>query len=105
MLVENGYCLSEEFKTANTFGHQPIIISNATLKQLLLSYIKNIRNKLIKGDKSSKSLWISFTGEELSERAVSQKITDYFMNKGLHITSTTIRKLVETEADDSMASE
>ena len=57
------------------------------------------------GDKSNKSLWISSNGDELSERAVGQKLTDYFTKKGYHITSNTIRRLVETEADDFLASE
>jgi hypothetical protein len=47
MLIDNGYCLSTHFKTVNAFGHQPIIVSNETLKALLRSYVTNVRNRLI----------------------------------------------------------
>ena len=45
--ILNGYSMSQAFKTAERFGHQPILVVNKELKALLGNYIEVVRKKLI----------------------------------------------------------
>ena len=123
--MANGYALSSKFKTADTFGHQPVIVVNEKLKELLQLYVLVARKKLIGKhlliqnkidvfniillllvgrDSDTASLWVCRDGKDLDTRAVGHRLTEYFTRiSGFHITTNTIRRLAETEADESYA--
>jgi hypothetical protein len=99
-LLNKGYSNSNEFKTAAAFGYQPVILSNIALP-LFEYYISDFRPWAVnnKIPKESDSLWISSNGE--GETRIGRLVTSFFRqntNPSLHITTTSIRSLIETQA-------
>jgi protein-tyrosine-phosphatase len=48
-------------------------------------------------------MWVCSAGKDMDSTAVGHKMTEYFSRHGYHITTNTIRRLTETEADESYA--
>ena len=98
-LLTSGYVTTDQFKTNDKWGLQPVTISVHAL-QLLELYLEFLRPLAV--DRSEHTavdaLWITFTGEP--DKLVGQRVTAFFKRHlQLHITTTAIRSLVETTMD------
>jgi hypothetical protein len=98
-LVHKGFANSKVFKTRSTFGYQPVTVSKQS-KRLLKIYVDNIRPMVNNENKMSRPedpLWLTWCCEK--ETRVSRLVTNFFkLRLGLHITTNSIRCLVETQA-------
>ena len=84
-----------EFKTRIAYGKQPILLGRVA--RYILKCFFNILRPLYstpKMDKPDAPLWIGVNGKPISNIGVL--LTQYFHAKGLHITTNSIRTLVET---------
>ena len=104
----DGTFLSTHFKTASAFGFQPINIVDG-IKTYIQIWLDRIRPAILQSLGSSKRrsliaqtspLFINSVGNEVD---VSHLITKYFLNYKLHLTSNTIRSIVEMTADELQA--
>jgi hypothetical protein len=98
-LLTSGYVTTDQFKTNDKWGLQPVTLSVRAL-QLLELYLEFLRphavDRLEHG--TVNALWICFNGEP--DKLVGQRVTAFFKrNLKLHITTTAIRSLVETTMD------
>ena len=98
-LLHDGYTTSSNFKTVGKFLLQPITISSI-VKKILVSY-KTIRDLRSKSHSChSDFFFITFLGQPHDR--LGRLITLYFNSKNvnLHITTTSLRSLVESEASN-----
>ena len=99
-LVREGFVTSYNFKTVGKFIQQPITVSNVVIS-VLSTYVNDIRpaiqSKSNRRPNDMDRLFLTFEG--LYHDQLGRLITQYFAPWSLHITSTTIRSLVETEAN------
>ena len=87
-----GFFLSSTLKTASKFGYQPVT-SSAMFHLCLDRYVEFVRPKLKM--KPNDFLFVDQKGKRLH---VGSKLTSFFESTlNLHITTTTIRSLLETE--------
>jgi hypothetical protein len=94
-LKNKRFILSKVFKTASKYGYQPVTAGEIFLK-IFDIYLRFVRPRLLMGP-------IDFVFIELdgSKIDMGRKLIAFFETKiGLHITSTTIRSLVETEVHE-----
>jgi hypothetical protein len=92
-LLENKFIMSSQFKTGLQFGLQPVIFSSSAL-ELFKMYLLYIRPKIMEGP--SDPLFITFSGTRLR---VGRYVTAFYKRVlGLHINTTRIRCIVETES-------
>jgi hypothetical protein len=99
-LLREGFVCSYNFKTVGKFIQQPITTSgvvNTVLSTYVNSVRPAIRSKYKKKPTDMDHLFLCYEGR-LNDR-LGRLITQYFLPYSLHITSTTIRSLVETEAN------
>ena len=98
-MKRDGHTLSSSFKTSQRYGYQPIIASPESL-QAMEYYINYIRPAAVmQSGKDSPQLFISFAGIPFQEAELGRHLTTFFEKEtGLHVTSNTVRKLVETTA-------
>jgi hypothetical protein len=98
-LVQRGFANSNVFKTRSVFGYQPVTISCKS-KKILKVYVDYIRPMVDKENKMSRPddpLWLTWNCEK--ETKVSRHVTKFFkLRLGLHITTNSIRSLIETKA-------
>ena len=98
-LLHDGYTTSSHFKTVGKFLLQPITISNI-VKKILISYktVRELRSR--SSSCHSDFFFVTFLG--LPHDRLGRLITTYFHSKNvnLHITTTSLRSLVESEAND-----
>jgi hypothetical protein len=93
-LRDRGFYLSNDFKTQSQFGYQPVTAGYLFLL-FLEKYVKYVRPKML--EKDTDFLFIDIDGSTMD---MGRRLTAYFEHKmQLHITTNTIRSLVETEAD------
>jgi hypothetical protein len=108
-LLRDGHVMSTFFKTVSSYGYQPVVIDNAIthpLLQLYLSLLRPIAAKNARNNKDSSSipqshqpLWLSFSGEPMSVLSLGYHLTTFFqLQSSYHITTNTLRGLVETHA-------
>jgi hypothetical protein len=98
-LLTSGYVTTDQFKTNDKWGLQPVTLSVRAL-QLLELYLEFLRPPAADRSEhtSVDALWITFTGEP--DKHVGQRVTAFFKRHlQLHITTTAIRSLVETTMD------
>jgi hypothetical protein len=94
-LQERKFILSKVFKTQSKYGYQPVTAGEIFL-QIFSKYTRFIRPKILMRDLDF--VFIELDGNQLD---LGRKLTVFFEGAiGLHITSTTIRSLVETEVAD-----
>jgi hypothetical protein len=94
-LQERKFILSKVFKTQSKYGYQPVTAGELFL-QIFSKYTRFIRPKILMRDLDF--VFIELDGNQLD---LGRKLTVFFEGAiGLHITSTTIRSLVETEVAD-----
>jgi hypothetical protein len=105
-MLTDGFTTNTNFKTQKTYGLQPISIDKMFGAELLEIYLQKFRS-ISEGSPESTSpespLWVDISGSKYSADALGRFMTAFF-NKSLnlHITSTTIRSLMETHADKMM---
>ena len=91
-LFEKSFILSSKSKTASTFGYQPVTGGELFLTFLDV-FLRVVRPKMKK--RPDDFLFIDLGGNKID---VGRKITNFFEGAlSLHITTTTIRSIVETE--------
>jgi hypothetical protein len=94
-LQERKFILSKIFKTQAKYGYQPVTAGEIFL-QIFSKYTQFMRPKILMKDFDF--VFIELDGSQLD---LGRKLTVFFEGAiGLHLTSTTIRSLVETEVAD-----
>ena len=94
-LRDKRFVLSRLFKTQSKYGYQPVTAGETFLK-IFDKYIRFVRPNILQG--SLDFVFIDIEGNQLD---LGRKLISFFEIKlGLHITSTTIRSLVETEVNE-----
>lgn len=101
-LREKGLISSKHFKTATTYRYQMVTVAEPA-HTLLGIYVDTIRPQLVSmyqhEDGPSSPGILNYDGHTGVE--VGRRVTEFCREKlGLHITTTAIRSLVETEMDD-----
>jgi len=99
-LLENGCAMSSVFKTQSKYGFQPVSVGNDS-SELLQIYMRNVRKAANNGNNPQPydPLFITYAGEK--ETDIGRHVTQYFRDRmKLSITTTKIRSLIETEAED-----
>jgi hypothetical protein len=98
-LLLNGYILSRNFKSRSSWFYQPCIFSKLSVR-LIRHYVTYIRPKLVNTSNSlttHEPLWLDWNGQ--AEKGIGRHVTRYFsQHLDVHITTTAIRSLVETQA-------
>lgn len=91
-----GYTTANDFKTATTYKLQAVIVAEDAI-DLFRIYIQNIYPLLAKRQppEFEDPLWLTFDGER--EQNIGRMVSKFFMVElKIHITTTTIRSVVET---------
>ena len=105
-LLRHGHVMSTHFKTASSYGYQPVVIDNTISHPLLQSYLSLLRPAAAKNARNpaeapthKQPLWLTFSGEPMSATHLGQHFTTFFhLQSSYHITTNTLRGLVETHA-------
>jgi hypothetical protein len=100
-LISQGHTMSRTFKTRAKYGYQPIIATDLAIG-ILSDYIDVLRPVAVKNFEPtqeqamvSNNLWLTFQGKP---DKIGRRVTDFFQRTmKLHVTTTAIRALVETE--------
>ena len=103
-LIGQGHAMSTKFKTASTYGFQPVTMSTTSL-ELFLIYFDILRPSVSQGrcNDPQDPLWINWKGGR--ENNIGRKVQRFYIHTlGLDVTTTRIRSLVETVAHDLYAS-
>lgn len=99
LLVE-GFSTTDQFKTNQRWGLQPVTLSDETF-ELLTFYMAELRPQvsLISVPNPNDKLWLTHEGKP--DNSVGGRVISFFRREiRLHITTTAIRSLVETTMDD-----
>jgi len=103
LITDTGLTTSSCFKTNYKYGFQPISVCYKT-KQLLKLYLTYLRPKAAKGYRLTRPkspLFITWNGD--IDENIGRKVTSFFEDKNdLHMTSTAIRGLMETSAEEAL---
>ena len=93
-LLESGGVMSSQFKTVGSFGLQPITTGKLFV-YLLKIYLEYFR---VSDNDPESLLLVSYDGSEIR---VGRMVTRFFKRTlNLHVTTTTIRSMVETKAEE-----
>jgi hypothetical protein len=102
LLIE-GVTLSNQFKTREKFGYQPVIANNSSIT-LLRAYITHLRPQVcaegreFEFNDDSSPLFVKYDGTPLTD--LGREVTHFFKSQlGVHVTTNTIRSLVETASE------
>lgn len=97
-LLRRGYSTSTQFKTASKWQLQPVTLSEVSMRLLSL-YLQHIRPQLERSIPcDTDPLWLDFEGQP--EKQIGKRVSEFFRKSlGLHITTTSIRSLIETTMD------
>jgi len=99
-LIGQGHTMSSKFKTAATFGFQPVTMSNISL-ELFQTYVDMLRPMVSQGrcNDPKHALWLNWKGEK--DTSIGRKVQRFYIRTlGLDVTTTRIRSLMETVAND-----
>ena len=103
LIIDTGLTTSSCFKTNYKYGFQPISVCDKT-KQLLKLYLTYLRPKAAKDYRLTRPkspLFITWNGD--IDEGIGRKVTSFFEDKNdLHMTSTAIRGLMETSAEEAL---
>ena len=103
LIIDTGLTTSSCFKTNYKYGFQPISVCDKT-KQLLKLYLTYLRPKAAKDCRLTRPkspLFITWNGD--IDEGIGRKVTSFFEDKNdLHMTSTAIRGLMETSAEEAL---
>jgi len=98
-ILSAGYATSSQFKTSASFGFQQVIF--AKIPYDLFKFYINCLYPVVQqsNPNSSSPLWLKWSG--IKENKIGNLVTKFFEKfLNLHINSTRIRGLVETETDE-----
>lgn len=105
-LLDRTYTLSTNFKTASTYGYQPVLASE-DFKKLLRIYLTVFRPLAVLNSKNPNAnsddynLFLTYEGEP--ETRLSRLVSLFFRYRmGLHITPTTLRAIMESTVADRL---
>jgi hypothetical protein len=99
-LISQGHSLTTKFKTAATYGYQPVSLSKISL-ELFRIYLSSFRPFVSGGkcDRPDDSLWLRLDGNP--EIGIGRYVKMFYSSAcNLHITTTRMRSLTETVAND-----
>ena len=99
-LIGQGHTMSTKFKTSSTFGFQPVTMSNISL-ELFHTYVDMLRPMVSQGrcNDPKHSLWLNWKGDK--DTSIGRKVQRFYIRTlGLDVTTTRIRSLMETVAND-----
>jgi hypothetical protein len=104
-LISMGVILSNQFKTNDKYGYQPVTVKDSSL-ELLKAYVEIVRplivdqsQSLLENGLDNSSLFLKFDGLPLID--LGREVTRFFKSKiGCHVTTISIRSLVETESEN-----
>jgi hypothetical protein len=99
-LIGQGHSMSTKFKTAATYGYQPVTLSNISL-ELFQIYMGTLRPHASQGrwNQQQDPLWLNWKGDR--EKGIGRKVQRFYVRTlGLDVTTTRIRSLLETVAND-----
>ena len=99
-LISQGHSLTTKFKTAATYGYQPVTVSDVSL-ELLKVYLQFFRPFASRGvrEHPDDSLWLRLDGNP--EVGIGRYVKMFYASAcNLHITTTRMRSLTETVAND-----
>ena len=100
-LLQEGYAQTTKFKTQAKWGFQPVTLSTES-KELLTIYLRTFRPVVVGREVPSQpqdALLLTFSGQPYSD--IGKELTIFYRNScNLHITSTRIRSIVETAAEE-----
>ena len=104
-LLAQGHTLSTTFKTKAKYGYQPII-GNDLVIEILRIYVEELRRVATEnfrstatGSELSNKVWLTFQG--IPDKP-GRRLTDFYRRTmKLHVTTTTIRALMETETKNA----
>jgi hypothetical protein len=99
-LLKSGYGSATTFKTASYYGHQAVILPPKS-RPLFELYLQTFRPYATKGKPSKENdpLWLNSSGEPFQSSKMGKAVTKFFKScSKLHITTTNIRSLIETQA-------
>jgi hypothetical protein len=99
-LIGQGHTMSTKFKTSSTFGFQPVTMSNISL-ELFQTYVDMLRPMVSQGrcNEPKHSLWLNWKGAK--DTSIGRKVQRFYIRTlGLDVTTTRIRSLLETVAND-----
>jgi len=110
--IKMGHAMSSSFKTKAKYELQPVL-SNEKLNELITTYmtkfrpiaVKNARDAAPRGKpiQTPEEFWLTFDGKH--DERLGRRLTQFFVKKGhYHITTTSIRSLLETTAHKAMIS-
>ena len=99
-LLNSGYIQTTKFKTQAKWGYQPVTLSIES-KELLQIYLRSYR-PIASGSMESQqndAMLLSFSGQPLTD--IGKEVTAFYLHSSnLHITTTRIRSIVETAAEE-----
>ena len=98
-LQQDGFALSNKFKTRQKYGYQPVIIPDSM--QWILDLYLNVREAIVRRTLSQdNALFLDWNGK--AEIRIGRLVTSYFKRTcGLRITTTMIRSVVEMATEDA----
>lgn len=102
-LMDIGHVLSEDFKTRTSHKYQAVLNSSQIQPWLHLLHLWRSRAVWNKREKEPQALapdffFLDWEGEPIGDK-IGTYVTSFFRPHGLHITTTGLRSLVETTAD------
>ena len=99
-LLHDGYTQTTKFKTQARWGFQPVTLADES-KELLTIYLEIFRPRVAESSTSQphETLLLNFSGQPYID--IGKELTRFFVHScNLHITSTRIRSIVETAAEE-----
>lgn len=95
MRPSTDYATSSHFKTADTFGLQPVILGLAT-RPLLKIYLERVRPKVAPRGENPATARLFLTSKGMPDKNLGLHITRYARGLGLNLTATAIRAIIDT---------
>ena len=98
-MIQQGYAVSDTFKTSSKYGYQPILIP-ADIHWLFKVYLKVRSNICTRRKSECTYLWINWKGEQAKD--LGRLLTRFFLcHARINMTTTTIRTMIEMAAHDA----
>ena len=103
-LISNGHAFTTMFKTAGSFGYQPIVVDYEIARNLLQIYVDVVRSSDIQQKASDAPLWLSFYGKGLTSQGIGNYVKQFFKREcQLNLNTTLLRGLMESHAEELYA--
>ena len=99
-MMQEGHAFSTTFKTQAAWAYQPVMLTETT-RSLLLIYLDHLRTQRPHASSAGEDpLWLDYEGQ--ADTKLGKKVVRFFRHTiDLHMTTTSIRSLVETTMHDA----